>query len=118
MDANANTQDGELLASFARTREEAPFAQLVRRHQGMVFNACLRILRERTNAEDAAQMVFLALSHKAGDSGLHGRASLAGWLHEASWHVSLRLRQAENGAKQREREAGTMQERSRTAAKG
>src|SRR5260221_10900364 len=111
MDANANTQDGELLASFARTREEAPFAQLVRRHQGMVFNACLRILRERTNAEDAAQMVFLALSHKAGDSGLHGRASLAGWLHEASWHVRLRIREGGKGRKQPEPRARTTQGR-------
>jgi len=113
MDATAADQrtDGDLLAAFGWTGDEAPFAALVRRHETMVYNACLRVLREPSDAEDAAQAVFLALSSKARDPSLHRRASLAGWLYEAAWHVGMHARDAARLRKQREREAGTMQEK-------
>jgi RNA polymerase sigma factor (sigma-70 family) len=109
--------DGELLAAFAQSRDETPFAALVRRHETMVYNACLRVLRESSDAEDAAQAVFLALATKAQDASLYDRASLAGWLYEAAWHVSVRARDAEKLRKLREREAGAMQERTADAAR-
>ena len=108
--------DGELLATFAQSGEEAAFAALTERHGPMVFNACLRVLHQRSDAEDAAQAVFLALAHKARDAALQQRPSLAGWLYEAAWHVSVRARDAEKLRKQREREAGTMQEKIADAA--
>ncbi|MCY3020840.1 MAG: sigma-70 family RNA polymerase sigma factor [Planctomycetota bacterium] len=114
--AKSTFTDGDLLAAFGRTGEETPFAALVRRHETMVYNACLRVLHRAADAEDAAQAVFLALSSKAREPSLHRRPSLAGWLYEAAWHVSLRAREAEKLRKQREREAGTMQERFADAA--
>ena len=98
--------DGELLAAFLDSGQEAPFEELLRRHGRLVFNVCLRSLGDAHAAEDAAQAVFLTLSHKA--AALRGRASLAGWLYHVAWHVARRAREAEALRKEREREAGVM----------
>ncbi|HVK16911.1 MAG TPA: sigma factor, partial [Fimbriiglobus sp.] len=58
--------DAELLARFARDRDQAAFELLVWRHGSMVFGACRRILRDAHLAEDAFQAAFLILARKAG----------------------------------------------------
>ncbi|MBL8797739.1 MAG: sigma-70 family RNA polymerase sigma factor [Planctomycetia bacterium] len=98
--------DIALLAEFVATGQESPFAEIVRRHQGLVFGVCLRVLSQFQDAEDAAQAVFLTLAHKA--SGLRERSSLAGWLHRTAWHVALRAREAVAVRKNHEREAAAM----------
>jgi RNA polymerase sigma factor (sigma-70 family) len=101
--------DGELLAAFVRKKDESSFEELVRRHGTMVYNVCRRLLRQ-TDAEDAAQAVFVALSLRAGDRSLHARASLSGWLYEAAVHVGLRTRDAACVRARREQEAGAMRD--------
>jgi RNA polymerase sigma-70 factor (ECF subfamily) len=44
--------DGQLLARFVSTRDEASFAALVRRHGPMVLGVCRRMLRHAQDAED------------------------------------------------------------------
>jgi RNA polymerase sigma factor (sigma-70 family) len=66
------------------------------------------VLGQFQDAEDAAQAVFLTLAHKA--ASLCGRASLAGWLHRAAWHVALRAREAAAVRKTHEREKAAMTE--------
>ena len=97
--------DGELLAASSRG-EESAFAGLVERHGPLVYNACLRVLRQVHAAEDATQAVFLALAHKAGERKLQSRASLAGWLYRTAWHVSLHAKEAHVLQEKYEREAG------------
>ena len=98
--------DGELLSEFAATGKEAPFEELVGRHERLVFGVCYRVLGQTHDAEDAAQAVFLTLAHKA--RALRGRASVAGWLYNVAWHVAMRAREAAAVQQRHEQEAGKM----------
>jgi RNA polymerase sigma factor (sigma-70 family) len=99
--------DGDLLGEFADTRSESPFAELVSRHSPMVLSVCRSVLVDAAAAEDAAQDVFLTLARKAAE--LRGRDNVAGWLHQAAWHVARRLREANRIRAAREQEASRMQ---------
>jgi RNA polymerase sigma factor (sigma-70 family) len=80
--------DAELLARFARDRDQAAFELLLWRHGPMVLGACRRILRDAHLAEDALQAAFLILARKAGTVRAGG--SVAGWLHRVARRVALR----------------------------
>jgi RNA polymerase sigma factor (sigma-70 family) len=80
--------DGELLAQFAGSRDEAAFAALVRRHGGLVFGVARRQLGDRQSAEDIFQTTFLALARQAARLGRP--LSLVNWLY------TVALREARN----------------------
>jgi RNA polymerase sigma factor (sigma-70 family) len=82
--------DAELLQHFRALRDEAAFAEMVRRHGPMVLSVCRAILRHEQDAEDAFQATFLALVRKA-DSIRHGDA-LVGWLYEVAYHAAVKAR--------------------------
>jgi RNA polymerase sigma factor (sigma-70 family) len=82
----AALSDAELLARFATRRDQDAFAELVRRHSGVVWRACQSVL-PRADAEDAFQAAFVVLARKAGR--LHG-ASVSGWLFRVAYRISLR----------------------------
>jgi hypothetical protein len=56
--------DRELLHQFAASGDQEAFASLVARHGGMVHAAAARIAG-RSDADDAAQAVFVLLARKA-----------------------------------------------------
>src|SRR5947209_9622917 len=85
--------DRVLLARFAATREEAAFAELVRRHGPLVRGVCGRVLGPNPSADDAFQATFLLLARKAGQGGWHD--SVAGWLHRTAWHFAQKVRRSE-----------------------
>src|SRR5438445_4495976 len=62
----------------ARRREPAAFEALVRRHQGPLYNFCLRILGQADDAADVAQETFVQLYSHLGR--LDEREPLAPWL--------------------------------------
>jgi RNA polymerase sigma factor (sigma-70 family) len=85
-----DASDLELLRQFVACRDEAAFARLVRRHGGMVFAVCRRIICDYQLAEDAFQATFLVLARKAASFGPGD--SLGGWLHGVAYHSALRAR--------------------------
>src|SRR6267142_5719414 len=69
--------EGQLILA-ARRHDPAAFEALVRRHQGPLFNFCLRMLGQADDAADVAQETFVQLySHLA---RLNEREPLAPWL--------------------------------------
>ncbi len=76
--------DAELVRAFAASRDEAAFAQLVRRHGPLVYGVCRRVFPPA--ADDAFQATFLLLSLKAGT--LRDPAAVAGWLHGVAVRTS------------------------------
>src|SRR5579862_3228906 len=81
------TSDQVLLDRFASTRDGDSFAELVRRHGGMVYGVCRRVLQDRSLAEDAAQETFLHLCRQPASVS----ESLVGWLHRVAHHKAVDL---------------------------
>lgn len=77
--------DAELLARFLR-RDEAAFANLVRRHGPMILSVCRRITRHAHDAEDAFQAVFLILARKS--AAIREPNLLGNWLHGVAVRVA------------------------------
>jgi RNA polymerase sigma factor (sigma-70 family) len=71
----------------------------MRRHGPLVLAVCLRLLRQRQDAEDAFQAVFLALARQA--RALRRVRSLAGWLHNVAFRVSCNLRRGNRRHRER-----------------
>lgn len=86
--------DLTLLRCFQRTRDEAAFAELLRRHWPMVIGVCRRRLAPDAlaDADDVAQTVFLLLARKA--FWFRREVVLAGWLHRTALHTCRTMQRA------------------------
>ena len=62
--------------------------ELYDRHGAAVFRLCRQILRQRADAEDATQEVFLKAFERAGQ--FQGRARLSSWLYRMAVNHCLR----------------------------
>jgi RNA polymerase sigma factor (sigma-70 family) len=86
----AAQSDAVLLERLARHRDASAFEALVQRYARLVWSVCRRVLGDAHECEDVFQAVFLVLARKA--PSLHGRASLAGWLHTISLRLALKAK--------------------------
>src|SRR5437588_12597211 len=84
--------DGELLDLCLLRRDEAAFAELVRRHGPMVLGVCRRILRNADDADDAFQATFLILVRRA--DSVRPRDRVGAWLHGVAYRTALEARRA------------------------
>jgi RNA polymerase sigma factor (sigma-70 family) len=85
-----NASDAALLSRFARERDEAAFAALVRRHGPMVLGVCRRIVGDTHLADDAFQASFFVLARKC--ATVRPGSALAGWLHGVGRRAALEAR--------------------------
>jgi RNA polymerase sigma factor (sigma-70 family) len=95
----------DLLTEFMRYGRQRPFEEIVRRYAGMVYNTCLRVTKDKHDAEDAAQAVFLTLALQA-KKGTDIKA-LGPWLQQVAKRLSLDLRRGKkrrSGREQRHQE--------------
>jgi RNA polymerase sigma factor (sigma-70 family) len=105
----AGLTDGQLLASFTATRDEAAFVALVRRHGRMVLGLCRRILQNEHDAEDAFQATFLVLARKAGS--VQPREAVGNWLYGVAYRTALEARTVNARRRGKERQLRDMPER-------
>ena len=98
--------DGQLLARYADSKDEAAFGALVARHGPMVLATCRAVLKNEHDVEDAFQATFLVLARKA--HSVRGGEALGGWLHRVARRASVqagveakrrRLKEAEASAR-------------------
>jgi RNA polymerase sigma factor (sigma-70 family) len=88
--APAADGDGSLLERFLRDRDQAAFAELVRRHGPMVLALCRRLLEDVHGAEDAFQATFLVLARKA--ASVRQRGSVGSFLYGVARRVAGKAR--------------------------
>jgi len=100
--------DQQLLHDYTGRRSETAFAELVRRHVGLVFSAALRMVRDAHLAEDVTQGVFVALAQNAPQ--LAARPVLSGWLHLTARNLAAKAVRSEVRRRAREQEAAAMNE--------
>jgi RNA polymerase sigma factor (sigma-70 family) len=96
--------DLELLQRVVEERDEAAFELLVWRHERMVRGVCWRVLRNRSDVEDACQATFLTLACKAGSIGK--RQAVGSWLYRVAFRIALRAKADAGRRGRHEKEAG------------
>ena len=77
--------DAELAA--AATEDLDAFAELIRRHQDFVFGAVLRVVKNRTVAEDVAQEAFLRAYR--GLESFRGDAQVRSWMYRIATNLAM-----------------------------
>ena len=89
------TPDHTVQERWICNQDPDAFTELVSRHASMVYSACMRVLGNRTDAEDVSQECFLKLAGKRAVV----KPSLAGWLHRVAVYTSLDLSRDEKNAR-------------------
>jgi RNA polymerase sigma factor (sigma-70 family) len=82
--------DKQLLDQFLARRDEAAFAELVRRHGRAVLAACRQVLADQADVEDAFQATFVVLFRKA--DSVRWRGSIGNWLFGVAHRLAVRAR--------------------------
>src|SRR6266700_4152743 len=79
--------DMELLARYTRQHAEDDFAELVRRHLGLVYSAGLRQVRSPQLAEEVTQSAFIDLARNA--ARLKPDTILTAWLYQVTHRTAI-----------------------------
>ena len=106
--------DRKLLDAYVAAGSHEAFSEIVARHSGPVYAACLRVLANEHEAEDVTQATFLILMRKA--ASLSHDTVLAGWLYRTA---TLAAKDARKGIRRREcheQEVNVVQREGKTSA--
>ncbi len=86
---NSSLNDRDLLRRFVQDADELAFAEIVRRHQGLVMGVCRRVIGNAADVDDAFQATFITLARRPRQ--IRREASLSSWLYTVAWRTSIRL---------------------------
>lgn len=101
--------DAELLRKYAHTGDQATFAEVVRRHAGLVLAAALRQLGgNHHRAQEVTQVVFLTLAKNA--ARVAGHPVIAAWLYRCTRHAVAKARREDHRRVVREATAAQLAE--------
>jgi RNA polymerase sigma factor (sigma-70 family) len=87
-----------LLRRFAASGDAEAFAEIIRRHAGLVYAACLRVLADKDRAADAVQETFLQLLRNA--ETITGSVPM--WLHRVATRKAIDVIRRDSSRRQRE----------------
>ena len=104
--------DTALIERWTRLGDADAFNELVRRHAGMVYGTCLRIVCDHHAAEDVAQECLLEMARKAASV----RDSVPAFLHTTAISRSQDRRRQDHARQRREQIAADGQPREEQAA--
>lgn len=112
----AQSSDEALAAEAAREGSDGPaFVALVERFRTRVWRICFRLLSNESDANDAAQEVFLRLFlHRA---EFAGRSRYSTWVHGVALRTCLSMRRG-RGRRQKHERSGADEAIAQTAASG
>src|SRR5215475_8314185 len=85
-DLNQHWSEPEVIRR-AQRGDPAAFEHLYRTQSKAVYNLCLRMLKNTSDAEDLTQQVFLRLFRKIGT--FRGDSCLATWLYRVTFNAVL-----------------------------
>lgn len=86
------TAGGLDLVRRAQDGDEGAFERLYREHAGRIFALCLRMLGDRTYAEELVQDVFVQAWRRL--RTFEGRSAFSTWLHRLAVNVVVMERRA------------------------
>ncbi|OHB59495.1 MAG: hypothetical protein A2167_01345 [Planctomycetes bacterium RBG_13_46_10] len=89
-----------LLRRFVTASDAEAFSEIVRRHAGLVYGACVRVLEDKDKAADAVQETFLQLLHNAGNI----TGSVPTWLHRVATRRAIDAIRRDTSRRQREKQ--------------
>lgn len=81
-----NKNDDDLIARI-KSGDRTAFEAIVKRYQDRIYNLCLYMLKDRQNAQEAAQDVFVKAFRNL--ENFQPRASLYTWLYRISINTSI-----------------------------
>jgi RNA polymerase sigma factor (sigma-70 family) len=109
-----NETDLALLHRYTRHHAEEAFAEIVRRHLGLVYSAALRQVRSPQLAEEVAQSAFTDLARQA--HRLAPGTILTAWLYQVTRRTAIEVVRREARRQLREQIATEMNPLPATAA--
>jgi RNA polymerase sigma factor (sigma-70 family) len=112
--ADMSDTDLELLARYTRRHAEDAFAEIVRRHLGLVYSAALRQVRSPQLAEEVAQSAFADLARQA--ARLKPDTILTAWLYQVTRRTAIDVIRREASRQSREQIASEMNAMNATTA--
>jgi RNA polymerase sigma-70 factor (ECF subfamily) len=101
--AGAADRDSDIVQLLQRGDRNRAFALLLQRYEGKVYGLCCGLLRDRIQAEDAAQESLVRVWTALGN--YDGRASLSSWIYAITRNrclTALTRRTADVEARERE----------------